>query len=209
MTRKGITAMAVCALAGVLPMGAGGGGSNLLLNADFEVREGVRPVRWDYFASGGVDSDGLLDSSARNGRQALILTAVGKSRAFGGVAQTVDVIPGRKYTMAAYVHTCATNPLDGTAYGQLVIEWQDAQGREIERVWGKAWGRNLSRIRWQKVEIENAEAPVGAVKAVFGIHLYDGTGRGRGAVVVDDVVVTGPGMARAGYATTPVGRLRK
>ena len=201
MTGRNMAVIAVCVLTGAAPARAGGKASNLLANADFEIHEGPRPVRWDYFASGGLDHEGLLDRSARTGCQALILTAAGQSKAFRGVVQAVDVIPGQKYSMSAYVHTCATNPLDGTAYGQLVIEWQDAQGREIERVWGKAWGRNSSRIRWQKVEIEDAEAPVGAAKAAFGIHLYDGPGKGRGAVVVDDVVVSGPTLAQSSYAT--------
>jgi len=201
MMGRDMAVIAVCMLAGALPAGAGGKASNLLANADFELRDGIRPVQWNYFASGGADPAGLLDRSARTGCQALILSAQGKSKAFRGVVQQVDIVPGQKYSMSAYVHACATNPLDGTAYGQLVIEWQDAQGVEISRVWGKAWGRSSSRIRWQKVEIEDAEAPAGAAKAAFGIHLYDGPGKGRGAVVVDDVAVAGPAVAQTSYAT--------
>jgi hypothetical protein len=178
---------------------AGRGDTNLLVNADFELALGAqvaRPVGWDFFASGGGTYATLVDAAARGGKKALMVSTVGRPKAFSCAAQTVSVVPGQKYSMRAYVHASEQNPMDGTAYGQLVIEWRDATGTEIGRTWGQTWGRNLSRIRWERTEIEDVVAPDNAAAAVFGIHLYDGPGKSRGAVVVDTVSVTTPGQTR-------------
>jgi hypothetical protein len=193
-------ALALIALLG-LPAwsfaGPGNGATNLLANPDFEVPvKGTKPVAWDFFASDGNVTANLVDGPARAGHQALLISAMGKPKSFGGAVQVLDVMPGQKYSMTAFVHACDTNPLDGTAYGQLVVEWQESDGTEISRVWGRAWGRNLSRVRWQKVDIDNVVAPEYASRAVFGIHLYDGAGTSKGSVIVDDVSVTTPGGSR-------------
>jgi hypothetical protein len=80
----------------------------------------------------------------------------------------------------------------GTAYGQLVIEWKDNVGREIRRVWGKMWSKNVGRKDWEDVVINRVQAPPGAVEGAFGIHLYEGASGGKGSILVDEVVVTSP-----------------
>ncbi|HEY8241287.1 MAG TPA: hypothetical protein VIH35_07570 [Kiritimatiellia bacterium] len=191
----------VAGMAAVVGLAAGDGAfaldlsSNLVVNAGFEAigPSTNRAARWEPFTSGGL-APALKTGAAKSGTNSLQLIAQGKPRSFQGVTQILDVQPGERYDMSAFVHKVSENPLKGGAYGQLVIEWLDAEGKEIERVWGPAWGKNLSRVRWEKVSIERAQAPPLAVRAVFGVHLYDGKGAASGSVLVDDIAVTSPSM---------------
>jgi hypothetical protein len=193
MRRGFVAAMLVACMA----QGAGAQAltANLVFNAGFEQVGAVtnRAAKWDSFSSGGV-TPMVKIGAAKSGTNSLVLMAQGKAKSYQGVTQILEVQPGERYDMTAFVHKVNENPLKGAAYGQLVIEWLDVEGKEIERIWGPAWGRNLSRLRWEKVTIERAQAPPLAVRAVFGVHLYDGKNPSSGAVLVDDVQVTSPSL---------------
>ncbi len=134
-----------------------------------------------------------------SGVGSLVINANGAAGRFNGVVQTIDVVAGVRYAMEAYVHVCPTNLLEGTAYGQFVIEWKAEDGSEVSRVWSDSWDRSMSLTTWLRVSIDNLVAPEGAVKAVCGVHLFDGAEASRGAVVVDDVAVMAADTERATY----------
>jgi hypothetical protein len=78
--------------------------------------------------------------------------------------------------------------LSNGAWAQFVIEWINAQGKEIGRNGSPEWG-NISKLKWTALCMEKVKAPKEAVSARFGIHLHDGKRAGQGALLVDNVVI--------------------
>ena len=180
---------------------ASGDGRNLLANGGFE--QGALSAEvpaWSAYASDGESTAAVADDVVRNGQGALVLSANRAAGMFNGVVQTIDVVAGRRYEMDAFVHVVPTNLLNGTAYGQLVVEWKAEDGTEINRVWSDTWDQSMSLTEWRHVQLGNLVAPDGAAKAVCGIHLFDGAEASRGAVVVDDVALTALDAGRVAFA---------
>lgn len=175
--------------------------SNLLANGGFEAGPPSAVVQsWTVYASDGESTSSTADDLVHNGQGALVLNANGAAGMFNGAVQTIDVVPGRRYEMEAFVHACGTNLLSGTAYGQLVIEWKAEDGAEVSRAWSDSWDHSMSLTAWRRVRLDNLVAPEGAVKAVCGVHLFDGAEASHGAVVVDDVSLTTLDDGSATYA---------
>ncbi len=179
----------------------GAGADNLLANGGFESGAPSAAVQaWSVYASDGESKAAVADDLVRNGQGALILNANGAAGMFNGAVQTIDVVPGQRYEMEAFVHACGTNLLRGTAYGQLVIEWKAEDGTEVSRVWSDSWDHAMSLTAWRHVRLNNLVAPEGATKAVCGVHLFDGAEASAGAVVVDDVAMLALDEVRDTYA---------
>ncbi|MBN1269835.1 MAG: hypothetical protein JXB04_09620 [Kiritimatiellae bacterium] len=161
---------------------------NLFPNPSFEEpagKEGLLPVNWDYYAT-KTKGGGISLAEAKSGQQSFRLPCQELKDAGQGLIRRLPVTEGVKYTFTAHVKEDRNEQLGGTAACQLVIEWINAADREVGRDAGKP-ERSLSRLRWERICIRKAKAPEGAVKAVFGIHLYEGSAGCRGAVLVDDV----------------------
>ena len=167
--------------------------TNLLENGSFEwaPNNSASPSAWWFYTSKmGVAQ--LVTNVAHEGSQAVRLRAQQTSGGNSGLIQTLPVLAGRMYSLKAWVLKHDEDPLRGSAYGQLVIEWKDEMGREINRTWGKQWSKNIGHSDWERVEIRKAQAPPKAVQAAFGVHFYEGKSGGKGSLLVDDVVVTSP-----------------
>ena len=165
--------------------------TNLAKNPGFEEwNEELRcPVDWGTWfthVSGIVpDSD-----EKHGGTQSLKMTTQQTRDALHCVIQTLDVIPGQKYTFMAWVKNNKLDAMRGSATGCLSIEWKDGLDKELGRVSSGLWDKNLSRLRWELISLKNQPPPTGAVKANFVISCGDGTKEGCGSFFVDDVVIT-------------------
>ena len=182
--------LGVCALL-TQALGEGGAtGVNLLGNPGFDApggRAGEIPDRWAVFAEEKA-LIGIVPGRGLDGSPCVSLGSVNIPRTFQGIMQTVGVEEGRRYTLSALVINNKEDPLQGSAYGQLVIEWRDAAGNEVGRTWGAQWKKNISRIRWELMSIAKVRAPESAVEAIIGIHLYEGIqSNGKGSFLVDGV----------------------
>jgi hypothetical protein len=166
--------------------------SNLLRNGGFELlAEGTQgfPDTWGTFTS-HKDSIALVKGSSREGIQALILGAQGESKANVGVFQRLPVQAGKQYTFAAHLMNDPTNSLKGSAYGEMSIEWKDADDNEIARVRSKSWGPGLSKTSWERNAVTE-KAPSGADSCNVVITLFDGpSASSKGGFLIDDVSVT-------------------
>lgn len=187
-----VSAMAVMAGFGATAGAAGNDEVNVVRNGGFElVAEGGQgyPDTWGTFTS-HKDNIALVKGTSREGIQALILSAQGEAKANIGVFQRVPVEPGKKYKFAAYLMNDPTNSLKGSAYGEMSIEWKDADDNEISRVRSKSWGPGLSKKNWERNMIDE-KAPAGADACNVVITLFDGpSGGSKGAFLVDDVSIT-------------------
>ncbi len=166
--------------------------ANLAANPGFEepadAQEGLMPAGWEFFTS-KISQMGITREIKRSGQQAMKLRAQKVPGAYQGVFQKIPVTPKEKYTFAVNVISDKSDPLGGTAHGQLVIEWYNAQGKEISREYCTPWNINLSKLRWEPIALRKKVAPAGATTASFGIHFSEGERGGEGAFIVDDIVI--------------------
>jgi hypothetical protein len=164
---------------------------NLAPNPGFEEPadgEGAVPDRWSFFAS--RFSNMTVDrEAARTGSQALRMIAQGYAGASQTLTFTRPVAGGERYAFAAFVQNSASAPMKGDVEGKLVILWRAADGRELSREASAPWDPALGRDSWQTFSIDEARAPGGAVLALFGIQLVEGTNTPGGSVLVDDVTL--------------------
>lgn len=126
----------------------------------------------------------------KGGRHSIRFEARGQSNGFQAVSQRIEVKGGSTYTFTVGVRSDPKAPFRGTdAYGQWVVQWFNANGEEIGRVWSPGWTRTLTRLRWESFAVRKVKAPTGAVYALVGIHLYEKSGA-SGAFFVDNVTVS-------------------
>jgi hypothetical protein len=164
---------------------------NLAPNPGFEqptAPEGASPENWNAFSS-KVNGIGVSKAARRNGDQCLKMAAQKVPEAYQGLVLDMPVSPGDVYTFSAYITNNKDDQLSGTAQGSLVIEWINANNKEVARSTSTPWDRNASRIRWEAASISKVKVPEGAALARFGIHLNDGKSGGKGSVFIDDVVI--------------------
>ena len=164
------------------------GGTNLLLNASFEQAVGGDrglPVDWATYTTAKLVAE-VTTHARRDGQQSLHFTAQGLPRAVQGLTQRIAVVAGEKYTFTANAMNDEADPLKGSAYFQIGIEWVNAGGHEICRNFTAPQGLTLSRVRWETVALRKVRAPASAVEAVVGLHFVDGDRAGKGSVFVDD-----------------------
>lgn len=162
--------------------------TNLLANPGFEEspqNDPAPPAGWERYSTAKMESS-VTAAAHLGGLQCLKLASQGVPRAFQGLTQRIDIVAGEKYTFSASVMNDQSDPLKGMAYLQLCVEWQNAEGREVARNFSPPQGQTFSKSRWTLVEIRKVKAPPGAMRAVVGIHLYEGERGGKGSLLVDD-----------------------
>lgn len=171
--------------------------SELLLNPGFESpalqpdsEADTDPAEWTVFSStGGSERVGLSSKTAKAGKQSARLRVQNAANSFQGMYQSFQVKPGETYRFAIYASNDAQNPLKGTARGQISIEWKNAAGEEIERVWGPDWGATLPQNAWSAFEM-TATAPANAARVHFVITQFDGVDpHPDGAFLADEASV--------------------
>jgi hypothetical protein len=164
--------------------------ANLAPNASFEdpAAEKEPPTGWAVFATKSPAMT-TYRGTAHSGEQCLKFETQKSAKDFQGLLQTLPVEAGAKYTFRAFLTNNKEDPLGGSAYGNLVIEWKNSADREVGRSSSTTWNRSLSRMRWDEVVIRKAIAPKDAVRGVFGIHLNEGDQGGSGSVLVDDAMI--------------------
>ena len=164
---------------------------NLAPNPGFEqptAPEGASPENWNAFSS-KVNGIGVSKAAKHSGEQCVKIAAQKVPEAYQGLVLDMPVSSGDVYTFSVYVTNNKDDQLSGTAQGSLVIEWINANNKEVARSTSNPWDRNVSRMRWEAVSISKAKVPEGAKTARFGIHLNDGKSGGKGSVFIDDVVI--------------------
>ncbi|MFH0907314.1 MAG: hypothetical protein V1929_00935 [bacterium] len=166
--------------------------TNLAANGDFEVATNffaALPDGWFCFSSKSqtVEAGDVL---ARSGKKSVMLCGQNMPLGHGGLAQLVQIKPGRAYSFSVYVTNSRTNPLAESAYGMIGIEWKNRDNQEIRRVVSSRWDATLSRVDWEQYRVV-AVAPPNAVAAAFVIYLYDGIKGSEGCCFVDDAVISG------------------
>jgi hypothetical protein len=173
------------------PSGRAAEKRDLVKNGSFEEPSepiGVTPTDWTYFTSKKNDLIKTDNTHHRTGNQCVRLESQGLPDAYEGLNIELDVNPDKEYTFTCYLKEARDAPMKGGTRGIMVIEWRNDKDKEINRVIGPGWQRNLSRMRWTRESIKKEKPPEGAVKAVFGIHLIEDT-PGQGAFLVDDVEI--------------------
>ncbi len=124
----------------------------------------VRDADWQPFTGGTAELMTLWAGGARTGNQVLRFVSHGIPNFYQGVFQAVPVTPGETYQFSVYVRNDSTHPLRGSVIGQLSIEWHDANGGEVGRLWSAAWDASLSATDWTRFEVTGT-APGNAAKA--------------------------------------------
>lgn len=161
-----------------------------LLNASFErpsaVTGEVGPADWFLFASTSTPRITVTLQYRKQGVQSCKFVAQPELEAFQGIAQRFTPVVGKTYSFTAYVRADDKSPIAGDAYGQVSLEWQDANGVEISRVYGATWGKDLASSHWSKFTVE-AVAPEGAHYGVAVVTFFSKNSAGLGAFYVDDV----------------------
>jgi len=158
---------------------------NLLENPSFEepTYSGKDPSGWWSWNS---NYNGITSKTARTGKQAIYFTKPpdNKAQHQGIVFTYKGVKQSKEYTFSCYVKNSEKDPIKGSAYGQISIEWRKG-GKEISRTWGPTWDANLSTENWKLVSM-SAVAPQGVDECFFVINFF--TEGGSGAYFADDVL---------------------
>ena len=164
--------------------------TNLAINPGFEDLSGgtTNPPGWILFTTANPSVE-ISSGKARSGSHCLELRAQGEQHRYSGAFQTLPVAPDGLYAFTVHVLKNPVSPLSGGAEGRILIEWQTNEGVEVGRIEGKPWSRLLSAARWQEVTIRRARAPADAERANFCIHMSEEDEAGRGAYLLDDVII--------------------
>lgn len=160
-----------------------------LLNPSFEkpsALAGVAPPDdWFVFSSTNEPRITVTMEVKKQGIQSCRFTAQQENDAYQGIAQRFVCTQGRTYVFSVYARASASSPLVGDAYGQISLEWQDANGVEISRIHGPVWGNDLSADRWTKFTVTGTP-PEGAYYGVVVVTFFSKQATGFGICYVDD-----------------------
>jgi len=158
-----------------------------LKNPSFEVPAADRPGEpesWNVFTeSGEVGLSRLYAEAAQHGHQSMCLAFDTKRDKYFGIAQEVDLSPGQKWKLSAFVRNVG---LKGTSHLRLGMEWKDAENKELTRSQSAKIERsNTSDREWTKFEVTGT-APPGTTHATITVTLYVADSE-DGSVVIDTV----------------------
>ena len=185
-----------------------------LVNASFESPEVTTPDNyfppesWICFASKPGDKVGCTARTKRTGSQSLVFKAPSAANGFEGASQEFAVTPSYHYGFTAYVIGDESDQLSAGSFGQVHIEWRDATGKEITRVYGPTWDINLSSKRWERFFVEG-DAPAGAAGGLVVVMFYSKNNPGRGTFYVDDCEFTGGPPRNASIRRDPNTRMNR
>lgn len=147
---------------------------------------GAAATDWFIFSSSNQRM-GITDSRKKSGMQAFQFRAQpGSSNAYQGIAQKFKSLPNQHVVFTVHAMNDPMDPIAGSSYGQVSIEWQDATGAELSRLYGPSWGVDSEPGRWQKMVVDS-DAPEGAAIGVVVITFYSNEADGKGSCYVDDV----------------------
>lgn len=192
MKRPGCVELLILAVAMVCTAGtarAQEAAANLVPNPSFEdvsMSDSNLPSSWNYYCTGKQPMGKIDRTEKRSGQQSFGMSAFKTGNGGQGIVQEFFITEGERFDLEVYVRE-GDEPLKGTAFGQVVVEWRNGMNKEISRVTCSPFGSTLSRTRWEKIELKKIKAPKFAKKAVIGVHLYEGESGGTGTVLVDDV----------------------
>jgi hypothetical protein len=143
-----------------------------LTNPGFEpgsgdaIAEKSLPPGWGVWFRPGTPGEGRgTTSAARSGSHGALV----RGAEAGGFLQSVRVEPGESYVAAVHVR----GRLNPQAYGEFVVQWQDAQGR-----WLPGETRRATRLPaggsddWQRLAVY-APVPPTAARLIFGVFLFN------------------------------------
>lgn len=148
-------------------------------------KAGDDPEKWFFFCSDNSRNVGITDARKREGVQSLLFKAQTPAEAYEGVAQKFAATPGHQYTFSAWVLNDPQDPMTGGGYGQVSIEWKDANELEISRTYSREWGREVSSERWEKFSVEDY-APTNAAVGIAVITFFCRDSAGVGGFFVDE-----------------------
>lgn len=191
MTRillTGVLSLSVCTAA----MAQDEAAKTSLENAGFEspdISQGAKlmatPDGWFHFSSTPENKAGVSDARKRSGSQSMCFKAQTPEDAFEGVADKFSVVGGKPYSFTVYVMSDPADPLVGSSFGQISIEWRDATGKEITRSHGPTWNFELTSTQWEKFTVDG-DAPEGATEGSAVITFFSKDCKGAGSFFVDD-----------------------
>ena len=147
---------------------------------------GAMATDWFIFCSSPDQRMGITDSRKKSGMQSYQFRGQpGSSNAYQGIAQKFKARPNQHVVFSLYAMNDPLDPIAGTSYGQISIEWQDATGVELSRLYGPSWNTDSEPGRWQKMTVD-FDAPEGAAVGVVVITFYSNEANGNGSCYVDD-----------------------
>jgi hypothetical protein len=158
-----------------------------LKNPSFEAVAADRPGEpesWNVFTeSGEVGLSRLYSETAQHGHQSMFLAFDTKRDKYFGIAQEVELAPGQKWKLTAFVRNLG---LKGTSHLRLGMEWKDAENKELLRSQGTKIERsNTSDREWTKFEVTGT-APPGTTHATLTVTVYVADSE-EGSVLIDTV----------------------
>ena len=149
----------------------------------------IRQDDWQTFTSGTTELMTLWAGAAHSGNQAVRFVSHGIPNFYQGLYQAVPVVHGETYRFSVYVKNDSTHPLKGSVIGQLSLEWHDADGGEMGRLWSPAWGASLSTTDWTRFEVVGAAPPNAAKAHCVIVEKGQGQPVANGVFLVDDASV--------------------
>lgn len=174
---------------------------NVLQNGGFEAgaTESGAPFFWGAFSETTNGLQGaVVTTAAHSGTHSLeINNRATLGGAFQGLAGPqnpnfstyMDVQAGWNLSFSGWVLNDATDPLAGSSFGRLQIEFYNSSGGVVDfDNWGRSsnWTSSLSTQNWIQFNT-SAIVPVGATRASF-VVLNETQGQNTGAFFVDDLV---------------------
>lgn len=160
-----------------------------LLNPSFEYplasKGGGIPQDWFAFSSTNPPRISVNMQYRKAGIQSCRFEAQPETNAYQGIAQRFLAQAGVTYTFSVYVRRDPNTPILGGAYGQVSLEWQDANGVEIRREHGPVWGTDLTSDYWTEFTVESV-VPEGAYFGVAVVTFFSNMSEGKGVFYVDD-----------------------
>ena len=185
-----------------------------LLNSGFESPEVTEndncfpPENWTCFSSKPGDKVSCSAKAKRTGLQSLVFKAPSLANAFEGASQEFAVTPTYHYGFTAYVTGDESDRLGAGSFGQVHIEWRNANFKEITMTYGPIWDLNLSPKRWERFFVEG-DAPDGAASGLVVIMFYSKNNPGNGTFYVDDCEFTGSPPKNASVRADPRNRMTR
>ncbi|HBA85042.1 MAG TPA: hypothetical protein DCZ95_13195 [Verrucomicrobia bacterium] len=149
----------------------------------------VDPDHWFYFSSVEGPRSGVAIEKKRHGSQSLRFKASMETNSYRGYAQWFRAKPGIRYSFSVYVINGSTDPMPASAYGQISLEFQTAEGTEVQRVHGPVWSSTLPMNKWETFIVEGT-APEQAATGTAVITLFSKDSTGFGTFFVDDIEFT-------------------
>jgi hypothetical protein len=147
--------------------------------------QGDAPENWFVFSSTDTSKPGITDARKKGGTQSLRFKAQAETNAFMGIAHDFTPTAGHHYSFVVNVMNDPADPLVGAAFGQVSLEWKDAEGKELARNYGPTWNFQLSSSRWEKYQVD-ADPPDGSTRGVGVVTYFSKDSKGLGTFYLDD-----------------------